>query len=73
MEQHFQDVAQKFINDNNSYSFAAHFAKYFTQKASPQQCKSLSSVIPDQQRIPQKNKRKKTSDTLITGKESIQD
>ena len=33
---------------------------------------SLSSVTPDQQRTPCKNKRKKTSDTLITWKETIQ-
>ena len=33
---------------------------------------SLSSVTPDQQNIPCKNKRKKTSDTLITIKETIQ-
>ena len=31
----------------------------------------LSSVTPDQQRIPRKNKIKKNSDTSITGKESI--
>ena len=30
--------------------------------------KSLSSVTPDQQHIPRKNKWKKTSDTSITGK-----
>ena len=35
--------------------------------------KSLSSVTPDQQRIPLNNKRKKTSDTSITGKEIIQE
>ena len=34
---------------------------------------SVSSVTPDKQRIPRKNKRKKTSDTLIKGKESIQE
>ena len=32
MEQYLQDVAQKVANDKNSESFAAHFAKYFTQK-----------------------------------------
>ena len=34
---------------------------------------SLSSVIPYQQRIPRKNKIKKTSDALITRKETIQE
>ena len=34
---------------------------------------SLSSVTPDKQRIPRKNKIKKTSDTSIKGKESIQE
>ena len=38
MEKHFQDVAQKVINDKNSDSFADHFAKHFTQKPSPPQC-----------------------------------
>ena len=37
MEQHFQDVAQKVMNDNNSNSSTAHFAKHFTQRPSPQQ------------------------------------
>ena len=50
MEQHFQDVAKKVTNNNNSDSFAAnfaaHFAKIFTQKPSPQQCvKIMSSNI----------------------------
>ena len=35
--------------------------------------KSVSSVTPDKQHIPRKNKIKKTSETLITGKESIQE
>ena len=43
MEQHFQDVAQKVANDNNSDSFAAPFAKHFTQKPSPQQCREIMS------------------------------
>ena len=43
MEQHFQDVAQKFMNDKNSDSFAAHFNKHFTQKLSPQQCRKIIS------------------------------
>ena len=33
---------------------------------------SVSSVTPDKQRIPCNNKRKKTSDNLIKGKEIIQ-
>ena len=34
---------------------------------------SVSSVTPDKQRITCNNKRKKTSETLITGKEIIQE
>ena len=34
---------------------------------------SLSSITPDKQRIPRKNKRKNTSDTSIKGKESFQE
>ena len=34
---------------------------------------SVSIATPDKKRIPRKNKRKKTSDTLIEGKESIQE
>ena len=41
MEQHFQDVAQKVANNKNSDSFAAHFAKHFTQKPSPQECRGI--------------------------------
>ena len=41
MKQHFQDVAQKVTNDKNSDSFAAHFARKFTQKPSPQQCRKI--------------------------------
>ena len=37
MEQHFQDVAQKVMNDKYSDSFAA------TQKLSPQQCRKIMS------------------------------
>ena len=33
----------------------------------------LSSVTPDQQHIPHKNKKKKTSETYITRKETIQE
>ena len=47
MEQHFKDVAQKVTNDKNLDYFAAHFAKHFTQKPSPQQCcKIMSFGIP---------------------------
>ena len=38
MEQQFQDMAQKFMNDNNLDYFASRFAKHLTQKPSPQQC-----------------------------------
>ena len=31
------------MNDKNSESFAAHFAKHFTQKPSPQQCRKIMS------------------------------
>ena len=34
---------------------------------------SLSSVTPDQQHIPRKNKKRKTSDTLIMRKNNIQE
>ena len=37
MEKHFQYVSLKFMNGNNSDSFAAHFVETFTQKSSPQQ------------------------------------
>ena len=43
MEQHFQDVAKRVMNDKNLGFFAAHFAKHFTQKQSPQQCRKLMS------------------------------
>ena len=43
MEQHFQDVAQKVANNKNSDSFAAHFAKHFTQKLGPQECREIMS------------------------------
>ena len=43
MEQHFQHVAQKVANDKNLDYFAAHFAKHFTQKPSPQQCREIMS------------------------------
>ena len=31
MEQHYQDLAQKVVNNKNLDSFAAHFAKHFAQ------------------------------------------
>ena len=43
MEQHFKDVAQKVANNKNSESFAAHCAKHFTQKPSPQECRKIMS------------------------------
>ena len=39
----------------------------------PGQGESLSSVAPDQQHSPRKNKRKKPSDTLIMRKVTIQE
>ena len=43
MEQNFQYVAQKVMNDKNLDSFATHFAKHFTKKPSPQQCRKIMS------------------------------
>ena len=43
MEQHFQDAAQKVMNDKNLNSFTACFAKSFTLKPSPQQCRKIMS------------------------------
>ena len=43
MEQHFQDVAQNILHDNNSDSFATHFAKKITLKPIPQQCHKIMS------------------------------
>ena len=43
MEQHFQDVAQKVVNNKNLDSFAAHFAKHFTQKPRPHACREIMS------------------------------
>ena len=43
MEQHFQDVGQKVLNDSKSESFATHFAKQFTPKPSPQKCRGIMS------------------------------
>ena len=36
-------MAQKAANNNNSDSFAAHFAKHFTQKLGPQECREIMS------------------------------
>ena len=41
LEEHFQDVAQKVVNIKNSESFVANFAKYFTQKPGPQECREI--------------------------------
>ena len=48
MQQHFQDGAQKVANDKNRDSFDAHFAKHFTQKPSPQECRKIMSfnILP---------------------------
>ena len=43
MDQHFQDVDQKVMNDKNQDSFAGQFAKPFTQKPSPQKCHKILS------------------------------
>ena len=43
MGQHFQDVAQKFINEENLEYFAARFAKHFTQKPSSQKFHKIKS------------------------------
>ena len=43
MEQHFQYVAPKVANDKNLDSFAANFAKNFTQKLSLQQSRKIMS------------------------------
>ena len=44
MEQNFHYVVQKVENNKKSESFAAHFAKHFTQKPSPQQCREIMSI-----------------------------
>ena len=41
MQQHFQDVAQKLQHDENLYTFVAHFAQYFDQKLTTQQCREI--------------------------------
>ena len=43
MDQHFQDVAQKVVNNKNQDSFSAQFANHFTQKPSPQQFRGIIS------------------------------
>ena len=42
-EQHFQYVAQKVMHNKTPDSFAAHFARYFTPKPSPQKCRKIMS------------------------------
>ena len=44
MEQHFQDVDQNLMNNNNSEYFASHFARHFTQKPSPQKWREIMSL-----------------------------
>ena len=44
MEQRFQDVAEKVQHKNNSDTFAAHFAQYFDQKSTPQQCREIMKL-----------------------------
>ena len=43
MEQHFQDVDQNAMNDNNLDSIADHFANYFTQRPIQQQFRKSMS------------------------------
>ena len=43
MEQHLQGVPTKVMHDKNLDYFAAHSAKYFTQKLSPQKCREIMS------------------------------
>ena len=43
MEQHFQDVDQNSMNDNNLDSIADHFANYFTQRPIQKQCCKIMS------------------------------
>ena len=43
MEQHFQDLDQKVQHDENLDTFEAHFAQYFNQKPTPQQCHEIMS------------------------------
>ena len=45
MEQHFPDAVQKVVNNKNSGSFAAHSAKQFTQKPSPQKCCEIIYIV----------------------------
>ena len=46
MEQHLQDVPPKVMHNKNLESFAAHFAKHFTQKPIPQKwCEIMSFGI----------------------------
>ena len=41
-ERHYQDVAQKVQHDKNSDTFAAHFARHFDRKPTPQQCREIT-------------------------------
>ena len=43
MEQQFQYVDQKIMNDNSLDSLDAHLAKKFTKKTIPQQCREFMS------------------------------
>ena len=39
----FQHLAQKVQFDDNSDTFAAHFAQHFNQKLTPQQCREITT------------------------------
>ena len=43
MKQHFQNVARKVANNENSDSFETQIPKHFTQDPSPQQCLQIMS------------------------------
>ena len=43
VEQHFRDVEQQVMDGNNLDSFDSRFAKHFTLKPSPQQCRKIVS------------------------------
>ena len=43
LEEHFQYVPPKVMNDKNSDSLSDHFAKTFTQKLIPQKCRDIMS------------------------------
>ena len=44
MEQYFQDVGQKIQHNKNSNTFTAHFAQYFNQNLTPQQCCEIMKI-----------------------------